>query len=40
MNNIVRNEDDPMVYGIDVAPTAPHSLFLSIVVFLGGLLIH
>jgi hypothetical protein len=30
MNNIVRNENDPTVDGIDVAPTAPHFLsFLS-----------
>jgi len=30
MNNIVRNENDPTVDGIDVTPTAPHSLsFLS-----------
>jgi len=26
MNNIVRNENDPTVDGIDVAPTAPHTL--------------
>jgi hypothetical protein len=30
MNNIVRNENDPMVDGIDVAPTAPHSLSFSL----------
>jgi len=30
MNNIVRNENDPTVDGIDVALTAPHALsFLS-----------
>ena len=29
MNNIVRNENDPTVDGIDVAPTAPHSLSFS-----------
>jgi hypothetical protein len=30
MNNIVRNENDPTVDEIDVAPTAPHSLSLSL----------
>jgi hypothetical protein len=30
VNNIVRNEKDPTVDEIDVAPTAPHTLsFLS-----------
>jgi hypothetical protein len=29
MNNIVRNENDPMKEGIDVALTAPHSLSFS-----------
>jgi len=29
MNNIVRNENDPTVDEIDVAPTAPHSLSFS-----------
>jgi hypothetical protein len=29
MNNIVRNENDPTVDGIDVAPTAPHTLSFS-----------
>jgi len=29
MNNIARNENDPTVDGIDVAPTAPHTLSFS-----------
>jgi hypothetical protein len=30
MNNIDRNEDDPTVEGIDVAPRATHTLSLSL----------
>jgi len=29
-NNIVRNENNPTVDGVDVAPTAPHSLSFSL----------
>jgi hypothetical protein len=39
MNNIVRNENDPMVDGIDVAPTAPHTLSLSLSLRFGSTIV-